>query len=414
MTRPFRTCSVGRVPPAAQRCERDTICLRGFTLGINYPWVRCGWDFGRKPHRYGAGRCNVDWRAVKTKLQGWRTTYRIALVRWFILVDGVNYPVGEDVAGYGRWMKRNGDSWEDLDNPEEDEDVHLMPSRMPQLTDEYLEDFEKLLSACEEAGVKLIPSFLDFGWFAHRRRERNGQTRGGRALFLLEGARNPFLDATLEPLLRVSERHRSAVFAWEVINEPDWVTVGGPTHGEHALWAMTRGLLEPPAHIERVVSGAEMCALIRESVRRIVDVHHFPATVGFAKPDLAWLEPGLASHLSALAAHGKYIHQIHHYPGHLFDDIPDHGATLIRPCMVGEFWSGYSNDVLFPHVPWHDAQEQSDPQHYLYHRLDLIDRLRHFPVALLWSADRGVPGSGLWDESQQRQVRHYMNCLPPP
>jgi hypothetical protein len=158
-----------------------------FLLGVNYPWVNYGQDFGRSPW----GVCGVstpDTRKVIVEdFERIRAT-GVTLVRWFLLCDGRS---GLAVA--------NG---------------------IPTGPDELLfADAAAALELAQQFGLKLCFSVLDFLWM---------QNRGGAASSLpnqnilkFPAGREALLERVLIPLFREFRAH-PALYAWEIANEPEW------------------------------------------------------------------------------------------------------------------------------------------------------------------------------------------------
>src|SRR5262249_42312775 len=117
----------------------------------------------------------------------------------------------------------------------------------PPLAPEFILHFEELLGRFARTAtgaappIQLLPVLIDFHFCdpgvwpveevdssdplaTHPNTE---WVKQGRADAILDpDKRTRFLDAVLDPLLRVSARQPDAIYAWELINEPDWVTQG--------------------------------------------------------------------------------------------------------------------------------------------------------------------------------------------
>jgi len=356
-----------------------------FALGINFPWVTCGHDFGPRPPEW-SGSPPTDWAAVEAELAEMRGL-GLGLVRWWVLAGGVNLPAGAPPASvarrvpfdepWPRWRR----PWVRLrrDRPERWEPRGPLPA----LPRRFLDDFERLLRACASAGVRLVPSLLSFELFLPIE-DQGGPTSGGRGAFALGDRRAAFLDATLEPLLEVSERHRDTLAAFEVANEPGWaLSAGGrgSRHGEHPPWVDAHALTE----------------LLVDGVRRIAR-RDLRATIGFGHPSPRWLAPSARTTLRRVADRGAYVHQRHHYPrGDRGRALPPASESPIHPCWLGELATSRAGR-------WGDAGlAEDDPSRYLERRLALV-RDRGYDAALLW-AGRANDGSVRWDAQTKAQVR---------
>jgi len=389
-------------------------------VGINFPWVSCGHDFGPHPPAWGGDRGPRDWSDVERELRELRDL-GLEVVRWWILGGGVNYPVGRNVtevgelvatgegalhaivdAGLGRPARRLA---RDFIEGRRFREVRLHPETPPPpLPAAFLEDFRGLLDACRRADVRLVPSLLSFELFQPAVELNDGLVKRGRRALVFGNPGEPsqleaFLDATLSPLLTASDDHRDTLFAWEVVNEPEWAVITGPVQLDRPSYGWV-----PSLH---TVEPAEMCALIERGVQRILDAG-FVATVGFADDAPSWLAPGLVETLRAHAAAGRYVHQRHHYPTVIADhSLPRHDGRLITPCMLGEMPSAQASSAS--NIRWRDRElrtTERDPDRYLAARLDLA-KSHGYPVALIWSARSGDERR-TWDRAQKDQVRRYL------
>ncbi len=383
--------------------------FQAFLIGANFPWVDCGHDFGPRP--VGWGTALHPWAQVSEDLRQLRTL-GVRVVRWWILAGGVNYPVGGSIEEVANVVRRRGLTVGYRFKPGESP---------PALGEAFVRDFEALCMACESAGVQLMPSLLSFEWFMRAK----GRSRGRRDLVFGDGMYDQtlafvarFLDATLEPLLSVTARHLDAIFAWDVINEPDWVVTGGPSNLARKL-----------------VSAAEMNLLLASAIERIVQSGAC-ATVGFKQLAPAWLAPQTVRLMQNQASQGRYVHQLHHYPTLVTDrKLPPVSASPIRPCIVGEFpsaqgsrFGGLLSGSLHP-TNWvfgdREARDsERDPHAYLRGRLSLIQQ-RGYDGAFVWatppawlqrrdSLARGNrPSSDVrvtWGDRQREQVRAFASA----
>lgn len=86
----------------------------------------------------------------------------------------------------------------------------------------FYRDFDALVRAAERHGVFLIPVLLDFGWCASPTVVSGVQLGGHTDVIRDPAKRQTFLDRALKPLLERYGSH-SAIFAWDVCNEPEWI-----------------------------------------------------------------------------------------------------------------------------------------------------------------------------------------------
>jgi hypothetical protein len=170
--------------------------------------------------------------------------------------------------------------------------------------------------------------------------------KGGRAGVLTSAARRTqFLDEVLEPLLAAASRRPETIFAWDLINEPDWITAG---------W-------HPNPFAPTPVPETAMRAFLEDGKQRI-RAAGFPPTIGFAS-----IQTLLRSGITA------EINQFHHYPDGV-RRLPRHAFDPRFPGIIGEFATSAA-DV------WPDLTVQNQR---------VIHRLKHaeaqgYPLAIPWS-----------------------------
>ena len=343
-----------------------------FELGINYPWVSCGHDFGPKPPAW-AGARGTDWSAVEGDLNSMREL-GLGHVRWWLLGGGVNLPCGitpEQVAtrqSFGPRFPPAAERW-------------VPHAPLPPIPVGFLEDFERLLQACERSGVALWPSLCSFESFLPIEQQAGEVTSRGRGAMLLHPS---FFPTYLEPLLDLCGRYPAAVTAFEICNEPGWALREGwlsAEFGRHAAW----------------VTREAMSEFLIDGVGRVAE-RGLRATIGFLDSSVPWLSLHARSRLRALAARGLYLHQHHHYPGVTgVRTLPPAWRSAIQPVWVGEVSTSQ-------HGRWHDAGlAENDEERFLAARIALIES-RGYAGALLWARRAGDPHVR-WDEVVRAQLR---------
>lgn len=325
-----------------------------FVLGINYPWIACGHDFGPRPIPW-AGAKRTDWSALERDLKE-LAAIGVGVVRFWILADGVNYPVGRP--------------------PQ-------LNMEAPELPGEFLDDFASLFRACRAARVRLIPSFTSFEMFFPIEEKIGGVLARGRAVMVSGKNERLFFDRALEPLLDIAAAHREALYAFEVMNEPDWIVLGIDGEGPH--W---------PAEL--------VSSFLAEGARRIA-ARGLIATIGFSRADPTWLAPSVRELLIALAARGAYIHQAHFYAkvGRRAR-LPE--ASGILPCLLGEMPTARAERWADPELRTTEAEDD-----YLEARLALAKK-RGYCGALLWSK-RATDDQTRWDASTSSAVAGFALTL---
>lgn len=297
--------------------------------GINYPWMDYGWDFGVPPSGWTGGQEQEQFRASRRariaadlrRLAG----EGFSVVRWFVLADGRGLPA----------------QWD------------------PEAIRPLAADFEVLLQQCEQAGIRLLPSLIDFHWCLPPIAAGPAVRKGGRARLVRDSdRRHLLLDQLLDPLLEVSRLHREHIFAWEVMNEPEWVTLV-------TTWRFWERLFPG----RRTVPLPAMQAFLREAVQRINGAG-FVSTIGWAhwRTIRDWKTEGW----------GIGLQQFHYY-GQARRPLPPAGAVCSGPCLVGEFASA-------PDPAWPDGAR------------NLEERLRRiedagYTGALVWSLNATDPFS---------------------
>lgn len=374
-------------------------------VGINYPSgpgthsPTYGWDFGIAPPGWGP----LLWKTLLADdLRQFRELGFVA-VRWFILGDGLTYGTPKD----GHPPRLEGNAWRFTPPPS------LAGTQI-------LEDFQQMLEVFRQINaqggppIKLLPSLIDFLAFRPGMPMNEGWVKQGRADLVREPAkRTLFLQTVLKPLLELTWRpeYRDLLYAWELVNEPEWVTyTDKPTP-------------------ERPLAVEDMRAFIREGAALINALGYdatarrgyFRSTVGFAmyhslfdRPAFqdsfgvwrpaGWNSPGL----------GLTLHQFHHYaqPAMMQNGllVPHPGGRLERntfdsrwPCIIGEIATGPDCNP-WPELPLQDV----------HNRLTHAERCG-YPATFLWSARRpaeedqpGAPAPTLWTPRIRDHIQKFI------
>ncbi len=363
-----------------QRDQQTNHSASRLTVGINYPWINYGWDFGDPPLAWLGGQSLDEWRAQKRRqiADDFREFARLGIsaVRWFLLADGLNYGMGDDAP------QTDGSEW----------NFSPLPARHPfhaQLGD----DFEFVLKTCAELKLKLLPSLLDFHWcFPASIADQNAWIiKGGRASVVTDSEqRAQFFENVLEPLLKISLREPETIYAWELINEPEWVT-------RRAGFGLFRR-----GHDEKqTVPHAAMLEFISDGIARInapklADGRAaFVSTVGFAtwKTIREW----------KAAALGITLNQFHYYAQDNHE-LPENDFSDELHCCVGEFAS--ASGMTWPELVTAGTDQT------LAHRLRAIGE-KGYQSTFLWSA-RATDQATAWAAAEQRDTISFLRSAGQP
>jgi len=338
-------------------------------VGVNYPWFDYGWDFGLGPPAWRAGRNSPRWYDhIDQDLQH-LVDLGVSVVRWFVLADGLTYGTGDDSPRLRGWFRRR---W------------HFDP---PPLTPEFVAHFGELLARFAATNhtsghrIQLLPVFIDFHFCqpgimplatspspgSSTMVPDRGWVKQGRADAIRDcRKRMCFLERALDPLLSASQPYLDLIYAWEIINEPDWVT---------EEW-------NPDPAREPLVPESSMRAFIEESSERIRRAGFRP-TVGFASAGTL-RQCGVAADVS----------QFHHYPGG--------AATLDRHefdlRIIGEFATA-ATDI------WPDLIDTGQT---------VLNRLRRadacgYALAIPW-AFRSQDRHTTWSADVENDVRAFTHA----
>jgi hypothetical protein len=346
-------------------------------VGINYPWIDYGWDFGDPPAAWVNAQYLPAWREQKRKRLVEDFTrfadHGLFAVRWFILPDGTNYGTGKEAP------QKKGGKWTFDPLPPQ----HEFHQRL-------VEDFEFALETCEKLRLQFVPSLIDFHWcyYGTVADAASNIVKGGRADIINDPAkREAFFDAVLEPLLEASLRHPQTIYAWELINEPEWVTAEKP-------------LIKYRPEENKTVPKEHMLEFIREGIGRINGKRHsngqradsqqaFRSTVGFAHYDTLFDWDS--------AALGITLHQFHFYAQN-DGKLPPHIFSAEYPCFIGEFATAVQKD-------WTDLKKKKVSQ-TVPNRLKWIEE-KGYPAAFLWSA-QAVDVATKWTQSEINDTVAYI------
>ncbi len=252
--------------------EPDASSSPPFLIGANIPWLRYGGDFGANAWRPEGGIAHPGERAQLDAAFARLASSGVHWVRWFLLCDG-----------------RAG--------------IRFSQEGQPQGLDDFLlRDVDAALAIAERHGVRIMFVLLDFLWCDAASALR-GVQMGGRAPLLETAARRQaLLDVVFRPVL---ERygHEPAIFAWDIINEPEWI---------------------------KTLTLDSLDAFLNETISLIRSSTSHPVTVGSA--GLRWRD--------RYAGLGLDFYQVHWYDSLKHQpslETPVSQLGFDRPVLLGEF-----------------------------------------------------------------------------
>ncbi len=256
--------------------------IADFIVGTNLPWLSYGGDFGANAWHADGGVARPGQREHLRRVLRALADEGVSVVRWFMLCDG-RAGLRESSAG-----------------------------TLAGLDDFVFRDADAAVEELEGAGLRAIFVLFDFHWFRPAQFVNGVQTGGRGPLAADPGLRVHLFERVLDPLLERYGRHPS-IAAWDVINEPEWVT-------------------------RRIRSASPACDVSRPAMRAFIRgtvtlIHHrtaHAATVGSASTRTLSLVQGLD--LDLYQAHW-YDHLDRRAPL----DRPISTLGLDRPVILGEF-----------------------------------------------------------------------------
>jgi hypothetical protein len=224
-----------------------------FFLAVNYPWLNYSRDFGVSSWGYSGVASPQSQDTVAADFARIKSS-GVSVVRWFLLCDG-----------------RSGIRYE---------------NGVPAGPDEFLfKDLATALELASQSGLQLCFSLFDFPWLQVPESTTPDPAFPGRAALQFAGGREALLQRVLIPLFREFRAH-PALFAWEIVNEPEWaIREFQPSQKPALSFANARSFFE------------EIVQAVREEAR-------VPVTLGSAR--LQWVR--------AWSEIGLDILQAHYYP----------------------------------------------------------------------------------------------------
>jgi hypothetical protein len=307
-----------------------------FVVGANLPWLQYGCDFGANAWQPGGGVACLERRERLDQAMSRLADNGLSIVRWFLLCDG-----------------RSG--------------VRFTQDGTPVgLDDCFWRDLEAGVEAVRRHRLAVAFVLFDFWWWRRRRRVAGVVCGGHRRTTTRGPRRDALIDRVVAPILARCAGE-PAIAAWDIVNEPEWVTLGYGTANPLS------GVL--PSAMRDFVGRCAAC--VHEHTGQA-------ATVGLA----SWLALKLVRDL------GLDVYQVHWYDRHKWRSPLEApiAETLDRPAWLGEFpTTGSSRSV--PEI------------------LEAA-RLAGYAAALGWSAesgDRWSDGAALLSASREWGSRTSMS-----
>lgn len=360
-----------KIEAAAQPRPPPPKPKRDMAVGFNYTWAfnRYGTYFGvhkanpelpasppaapTEPVAPGEEMVQENWLPEFRKNLVHFSRVEISVVRVFLLCNGLNWGTVEGTPG------------------------RVVPPKY--LHPRFLYHLKTMLQHCQDVGVKIIPSLLDFGID-----EPDLKSAKRTAIITDDATQKAFLDGVLDPFLDASDKFRDVIYAWEVMNEPSWVA--STTWPGGSLWKKVISHTTPGA------TPAQIVEFLKKAIARI-DGKGFQSTVGhrFFK-DLSIYPTGT-------------LPQFHFYPRSTpppNDDpreLPPAGSTgLAAAPFLGEFGLGEEGE------PWWECSSKDIGGHLVRARERLrAARRKGYKLALMWAdLDYGEAlaqaSAPLWDD----------------
>jgi mannan endo-1,4-beta-mannosidase len=290
------SCSKPAPPPTSAAPVKDTAAVPPpppasgirigapggkFALGVNYPWLNYGHDFGVTPAWSHDG---VSHSAMKAKISqdfAWLKSNGIHTVRWFVFTDGRASP-----------------------DFEADGSVKGLDAK-------FFEDMDAALMIARENDVSIVLVLFDY-LMCEDARVDNGVQLGGRASLVTDPTRHEQLASrVLKPMLERYGRNPN-IAAWDIMNEPEGaMTITG------GHW------------VSGAVSEEEMKTFVRQVASAIHRYASQPVTIGSSSRGMLghWKDAGLD------------FYQFHYYDpmeGEYPLETPVADLGLDKPCIVGE------------------------------------------------------------------------------
>lgn len=384
--------------------QRTCTVRRRVTLGINYPqyenWL--GLYFGPN-HRINPTQvppnvndaANNQWRLDFEDLLQHYKRLGVSIVRVFLLGNAWNYGHGHDAT---------------FESPDPAKD----PKFWSDSTAAYEQHMRWMLEAAVNAKVKLIPSLISFVAFF-----RGGSGNGGRGAIITRPRDRSLFFELFRVLLAASTSYREAIFAWEMVNEPVWVTQTFLSQTASSLpWPFPSLWNGTPT-----IPHQDMVKFLQDGVSEIASYgfdytngHNFERTYSILgidySDDTTFPVPASTSTSSGTR---YYLPQYHYYPdGVTRQSLRSYADTL---AFIGELSSRppVAGSVDPERWPWGELAGADGPsgREAVFRRLCWAEH-SGYPLAFLWPDDEHHAGtSTILSAHAEAGVTDYLS-LPNP
>jgi hypothetical protein len=364
-------------------------------LGMNLAWAfeEYGQNFGPvffPPPADGL----PTWKNTLPRHLGQIKLLGMSIVRFFILQNGLNYgsvrvdPTGR-ILNIGLPIPAAP-----LQLGKKTEFIFDPPKTLHPLFGQH---FRLMLETFRDQRMQVIPSLVDFPMLALPPNIFDSSSGGGRTdIAVNDGKRKLFLDTVLEPLLDISVEFKDEIFAWEIMNEPSW---------------LTRRFAPPVGNFgteEPVMTEAQLTTFLREALDRIEKRPEFrnKSTVGHRFfGDLNNFPTGA---LPQYHYYGKTAPVLGSDPS----SIPPRSQA--KNAFIGEFSPEFAASKLHFNAlnfeqgaPWPDCNG-SDNTNTVIERLKILSR-QDYQLALVWpnKADTLHDGNVKLSDEARAFIRNF-------
>ena len=225
-------------------------CQKRFVYGVNYAWRDFAGDFGGIAQWgvKGVAGAQAGYVADLADMQAQGAN----VIRWWMFPD----------------FRGDGVTF----------DAKNVPTGV---TAGAVADFTKALELLDQAGLFVMPTFFSFDNFRPTQTNNGVVIRGLAPIALDAAARKALVDNVVRPLVRaaVQSPYGRRVFAWEVINEPEWAVTGASLYGGDQAFDPTMGLT--------AITHAQMETFIKDVIAGVRAEATGMVSVGGAAPKWA-------------------------------------------------------------------------------------------------------------------------------